>query len=1059
MTLGPYTLRAPLGSGAYAVVWEAEDQLGRRFALKVQHVGSRAGDRRFHREFDALRALRIPGVVRVHATGHTRGAAWFVMDLIRGETFVDAIASTSLVDRVSGTIRLGRQLGEALAGIHAAGFTHRDIKPSNVMVDGHGRVVVLDFGLARATDAVDADTGSGHVVGTVPYMAPEQIAGLPTDHRVDLYALGLLLHEAVAGPRPKPSTPVGWITRTCLERLPALAALGPAVPLGLSALVDALTDIEPTRRPSAAEVAARLAGLALEDDTSELPEPPWVDRDAALGAIEGTFTHNGPRVVILEGAAGSGRRRLIEVTQRHATVGGVWVLHGRCRVSSLGGALAEILATLVSRDDEGLAPMPADDREAMANLWPEVLPPTRGTAVPTLSGVATAFVRLIGEVAKQRKLLLVFHDIDQVDALSARAIVGLAAEGVGCVVTVDPRWRAPRTERLVRGLVGHGASVCKLAEMPAAMASRIASGVAPTVVSTPALPRAAAELGWKQLMADRGAAWSPPAAELWPLAVLDDYPVPVGVAKRLIGRAWASDPDVVRTDTGIALRGRGTLASVRARMADRAAAASDLARAWEAEGRDVASERDHAADAIATAWLLAGRPARAREACIEAALRAVERGRPGAARRWLAVADTLPEAAGARPAFDVAFARASVLLRTSPSPNPAALEAAEAIATTDADLQRVRVLRAEHALRHDRPTEALVGALRQASQVTGGSDPVRVEALCVAGAARITLGQLDEADQVLTRARALVAGRASPMLGVLAAQIAFERGRPEGARTLGLAALSDASEVGNVEVAAAAAAVVARAQRQLGHRLPAEHQARAALDGFSEAGDPRKQAEASLDLVTLLVERGDAARARPILQRLLRTDLPTRERARAVRVALALALAIGDDSAPALHAELMLRAHTDDEAPAALVRAHLLLERRLALDVDPPARRGYGLAMWRIERARAALELGRGELCAQEAAEAHALAAAAGLRELLLMADLLRSSATAPAEAWAALQRDAAQSLALDVYLTALELDARRAPTREASGRWRALRVRAEELGHRPTIESADRFL
>ena len=148
--LGPYTLGQELGSGASATVFIAHDAGGRAVAIKARRRGQSDMDRRFLREFESMRLLRVPGVVQVHEAGIEDTILWFSMDQVFGQPFHGPIHALSRIDaRVTTTIELGRRLCTVLASLHEAGFVHRDIKPTNVLVDDNNGVHVLDFGIGR----------------------------------------------------------------------------------------------------------------------------------------------------------------------------------------------------------------------------------------------------------------------------------------------------------------------------------------------------------------------------------------------------------------------------------------------------------------------------------------------------------------------------------------------------------------------------------------------------------------------------------------------------------------------------------------------------------------------------------------------------------------------------------------------------------------------------------------------------------------------------------------------------------------------------------------------
>src|SRR5690606_26673977 len=223
--------------------------------------------------------LRLPGVVRVYHAGIEDDLLWFSMDRIVGRHFYEAVHEhLDLERRVTYAIKAGRQLLETLGELHRAGLVHRDVKPSNVLVDTDDNVHVLDFGIVRFFG--DRDTTSaagGQVLGTVPYMAPEQLAGLPFDRTVDLYSAAVMIYESIAGPRPRPKTTVGWIPRICMDKLVPLACLYREVPRGLSSLLEALTGVDPLARPSAQEAVRQLRRIEAGWASDDWPDPPFVD--------------------------------------------------------------------------------------------------------------------------------------------------------------------------------------------------------------------------------------------------------------------------------------------------------------------------------------------------------------------------------------------------------------------------------------------------------------------------------------------------------------------------------------------------------------------------------------------------------------------------------------------------------------------------------------------------------------------------------------------------------------------------------------------------------------
>ncbi|MEL6427985.1 MAG: serine/threonine-protein kinase [Planctomycetota bacterium] len=211
--IGPFEIVAELGRGGMGVVYEAvQDAPARRVALKVVRPGtlSTVELRRFEQEAAALARLDHPGIARILVAGSAElfgePAPYIAMELVRGRR-LDRYAREEALD-VRARIELLVELCEAVQGAHARGIVHRDLKPENVLVDGSGRIKVLDFGIARVTDAdvtrLSAATRAGEILGTLPYMSPEQVRGDPSavDARADVYALGAIAYQLLAGALP-----------------------------------------------------------------------------------------------------------------------------------------------------------------------------------------------------------------------------------------------------------------------------------------------------------------------------------------------------------------------------------------------------------------------------------------------------------------------------------------------------------------------------------------------------------------------------------------------------------------------------------------------------------------------------------------------------------------------------------------------------------------------------------------------------------------------------------------------------------------------------------------
>jgi len=211
--LGPYKIEAPIGEGGMGQVFRARDtRLGRTVAIKILKEWSG----RFEKESQAIAALNHPNICTLHDVGPN----YLVMELIEGETLASRLKRGRL--SAEEVLRLGIQIAEALAAAHAKGIIHRDLKPANVMLTKSG-AKVLDFGLAKSV-ADPAVSVEGAVMGTPAYMAPEQFEARSVDARTDIYALGLILRDMLAGKRddlPEATPPsLVRVVKRCIEKDP-----------------------------------------------------------------------------------------------------------------------------------------------------------------------------------------------------------------------------------------------------------------------------------------------------------------------------------------------------------------------------------------------------------------------------------------------------------------------------------------------------------------------------------------------------------------------------------------------------------------------------------------------------------------------------------------------------------------------------------------------------------------------------------------------------------------------------------------------------------------------
>ena len=264
---GRYAIEEELGRGGMAAVYRARDlRHGRPVALKVLHpeIAAAVGHERFLREVAVAARLQHPNILTVHDSGELPAFGseppllWYTMPMVDGETLRARLAREGQLP-VADAIRIGAEVADALAYAHRQGVVHRDIKPENLLLAGR-HAFVADFGIARAAgDEADHLTLTGVALGTPAYMSPEQASGGAVDARTDVYALGVVLYEMLAGELPfTGSSPQQVIARMMTEDPRPLSTVRPTVPERLHALVHAALSRTPADRPDAAELALRL---------------------------------------------------------------------------------------------------------------------------------------------------------------------------------------------------------------------------------------------------------------------------------------------------------------------------------------------------------------------------------------------------------------------------------------------------------------------------------------------------------------------------------------------------------------------------------------------------------------------------------------------------------------------------------------------------------------------------------------------------------------------------------------------------------------------------------
>ena len=349
--LGHFSLLEKIGEGGMGQVYKARDKRLERFvAIKLlAEVRRTDADRRirFVQEAKAASALSHPNIVTIHEIGEQDGRIFIVMELVDGKPLKELIPRKGL--RLTEALRIAAQVADALTAAHAAGIVHRDLKPANIMVDSHGRVKVLDFGLAKLTApaaglAVGADeatrtltveqsiTEEGVIVGSVPYMSPEQAEGKPVDARSDIFSFGAVLYEMITGQR-------AFRGESRVSTLAAIVEKDPPPP----------SEISSTTPPELDRLIARCLRKDVNRRSQHMA-------DVKL-ALEELHDESGSRPLVSPSRFGSSRlrmRTMLAAIGMIALIAGIWFLL-REHQSSAGPAASPVRLTL----EAGSASYPA----------------------------------------------------------------------------------------------------------------------------------------------------------------------------------------------------------------------------------------------------------------------------------------------------------------------------------------------------------------------------------------------------------------------------------------------------------------------------------------------------------------------------------------------------------------------------------------------------------------------------------------------------------------------------------------------------------------------------
>jgi serine/threonine protein kinase len=385
LVVGPYKLLQPLGQGGMGVVYLAEHaQLRRQVAIKVlphDKARDQKALERFYREARAAAALDHPNIVRLHDVCQGAGVHFLVMEYVDGTTLQSLLEQTGALHYAQAV----DYVAQAAAGLHHAherGFVHRDIKPANLMVNRQGQVKILDMGLARSfVDPKDQLTATGmdaETAGTADYIAPEQALNQPTDHRADVYSLGVTLFTLITGKAPFEGTTAQKLLQHQFREPPELRKLRATAPPALGEVVAGMMAKRPEDRYQSAEEVIDALG-------------PWLPAAAPTTSVAGSRLSDG-EIALTPGAASKARKKRQQRARQRD-----WLRRNRWSVASAAAGLVCVVAGMwvlaggskKPTEEAKAAPNPPVVPKVVPQVWPPVAPAPSGNSAPSAGAVAT----------------------------------------------------------------------------------------------------------------------------------------------------------------------------------------------------------------------------------------------------------------------------------------------------------------------------------------------------------------------------------------------------------------------------------------------------------------------------------------------------------------------------------------------------------------------------------------------------------------------------------------------------------------------------------------------
>jgi hypothetical protein len=449
MGAGRFEILSWIGEGGVGVVYEVKDrQSDSRLALKTVRSAGPEALASLKREFRAVQDIAHPNLVRLDELFEEEGVWFFTMELVDGKDWLSYVRPSAEVDPNRLRVTLV-QIVDALTTLHANGMVHRDVKPTNVLVARDGTVKLLDFGIVAARSHI-ADPGEG-VVGTIPYMAPEQLLAEEPTPASDFYALGAMLYQALSGKVPYFDRPDESLAESKVKGPPTPAAqVAPRATHELAKLCDALLRVDPSQRPGA-DAIRRALGVEPAGSSGELAaaKEAFVGRAGELAQLRDAYraVKKGSTVAVLvEGASGVGKSALVRTFLEEMRAEAL-VIHGRCHereyvpYKGVDAIVDELAVYLTEAPDEVFSDLEGPAMGLLPRLFPVLqrVPffarlahgslrlTTEGAASEVRARIFGAFRDLVRQVTRVRPVVISVDDIQWADGDSLALLGDLLA--------------------------------------------------------------------------------------------------------------------------------------------------------------------------------------------------------------------------------------------------------------------------------------------------------------------------------------------------------------------------------------------------------------------------------------------------------------------------------------------------------------------------------------------------------------------------------------------------------------------------------------------------------